>query len=94
MLYGWPHPSVSMAIYLYGRPYPSASMAPYSVCFVHTGSDAEYRCVIRELEEIREERLFVAEVFRDYEVQNAIGEHEREKALTLEELEVWGSHCC
>ena len=53
-----------------------------------SGSDLEYRRIIKELEEIREERLFVAEVFRDYELQNAMEEHEREKAMTLEELEV------
>ncbi|KAL5477171.1 hypothetical protein EMCRGX_G023924 [Ephydatia muelleri] len=51
------------------------------------GSDMEYVRIIKELEEIREERLFVAEVFRDFELQNAIEEHEREKAMTLDELE-------
>ena len=50
----------------------------------------EYVRIIKELEEIREERLFVAEVFRDFELQNAIEEHEREKAMTLDELEVSG----
>ena len=80
------------------RPYP-LSLCPGLYCLrpyasmqrsIFSGSDMEYVRIIKELEEIREERLFVAEVFRDFELQNAIEEHEREKAMTLEELEVSG----
>lgn len=51
------------------------------------GTDPEYLKKVREIEAVRDKRLFVAEAFRQYELECAEDEYERERALALRELE-------
>ena len=51
------------------------------------GSDPDYQQAVRELETVRDNRLFVADVFRQYEVATVEQEFEREKAIAVQQLE-------
>ncbi len=52
----------------------------------------EYLQKVKEIEEIRQQRLFVIKAFRDYEMQCVDGDFERDKAAALQEFEV-RVHC-
>ncbi len=54
------------------------------------GTDPEYLQKVKEVEEIRRKRLFVTEVFCDYELQCVDEELQREKAIAMQEFEVSG----
>ena len=51
------------------------------------GSDPDYQQAVRELEAVRDNRLFVADVFRQYELATVEQEFEREKAIAVQQLE-------
>lgn len=51
------------------------------------GSDPDYQQAVRELEAVRDNRLFVADVFRQYELAAVEQEFEREKAVAVQQLE-------
>ena len=51
------------------------------------GSDPDYQQAVRELETVRDNRLFVADVFRQYELATVEQEFEREKAIAVQQLE-------
>ena len=51
------------------------------------GTHPDYLAQVREIEEMREKRLFVAEVFKQYELQASDGEFEREQLLATQEFE-------
>lgn len=51
------------------------------------GSDPDYQQAVRELESVRDNRLFVADVFRQYELATVQQEFEREKAIAVQQLE-------
>ena len=51
------------------------------------GSDPDYQQAVRELETARDNRLFVADVFRQYELAAVEQEFEREKAIAIQQLE-------
>lgn len=53
-------------------------------------TDPEYLRRVREMREMYEKRLFVAEVFRQYELEAANEEYERENALALQQFEAKG----
>ena len=56
---------------------------------MHTpGIDPEYLKKVQEIKEVRDKRLFVAETFRQYELQCAEDDYEREKSLAMQEFEV------
>lgn len=54
---------------------------------VRNGTDAEFLQAVSELETIRDNRVFVADVFRQYEVAAVEQEFEREKAIAVQQLE-------
>lgn len=54
------------------------------------GTDAEYLQRVKEIREMYEKRLFVAEVFKHYELEAANEEYDREKALALQQFEAKG----
>ena len=49
-------------------------------------TDPEYQVAVRQLQSIRENRLFVASVFRQYELSVVQQEFEREKAIAIQQL--------
>lgn len=51
------------------------------------GTDTEYLRRVQEVEEMRDKRLFIADAFRQYELQWAQDEYEREKAVAQQEFE-------
>lgn len=51
------------------------------------GSDPEYLRRVREVEELRDKRLFMADTFRQYELQCSQEEYEREKNCALHRFE-------
>lgn len=53
-----------------------------------SGTDTEYLRRVQEVEEMRDKRLFIADAFRQYELQWAQDEYEREKAVAQQEFEV------
>ena len=54
---------------------------------LRNGSDPDYQLAVRELETVRDNRLFVADVFRQYELAAVEQEFEREKGLAVQQLE-------
>ncbi len=54
------------------------------------GTDQEYTHRAKELREMYEKRLFVAEVFKQYELEAAKEDYEREKALAIQQFEAKG----
>ena len=54
---------------------------------VDDGTDPEYLSRVREVERIRDNRLFVAEAFRDYELSVANEDYERERDASLQQYE-------
>ncbi len=54
------------------------------------GSDPEYLRRVKELRDMYERRVFVAEVFKQYELDEANEEYEREKTLAVQKFEVKG----
>ena len=51
------------------------------------GSDPDYQRAVGDLETSRDNRLFVADVFRQYELAVVEQEFEREKAIAVQQLE-------
>lgn len=54
------------------------------------GTDPEYIQRVKEMREMYEKRLFVAEVFKQYELEAAKEDYEREKALAMQHFEAKG----
>lgn len=54
------------------------------------GTDPEYSQRVQELREICENRQFIAEVFRKYEMDAAKEDYEREKTLATQQFEAKG----
>ena len=54
------------------------------------GSDPEYLRRVKELRELCERRVFVAEVFKQYELDETNEEFEREKTLAVQQFEAKG----
>lgn len=54
------------------------------------GTDPEYLRRVKQLREVYEKRLFVAEVFKQYELAAATEEYEREKAQAIQQFEAKG----
>lgn len=57
------------------------------LCAIEDGTDPEYLTRIREVDKMREHRLFVAETFRDYELAVTTADYNREKETALEQYE-------
>ena len=58
------------------------------MCGRGVGTDGDYLRRVVELEEMKEKRLFVAEVFRQYELRCAEEEFERERLTAQQDFEV------
>lgn len=54
------------------------------------GTDPEYNRRVQELREICENRQFIAQVFRQYEMDAAKEDYEREKSLAMQQFEAKG----
>lgn len=54
------------------------------------GSDPEYCRRVKEMKEMYEKRLFVAEVFKQYELDAAKEDYDKEKALATQQFELKG----
>ena len=54
------------------------------------GTDPEYCRRIEEFRELCEKRVFIAEVFKHYELDAAREDYEREKALAIQQFEAKG----
>lgn len=54
------------------------------------GTDPEYLQRVKEMREMYEKRSFVAEVFKQYELEAAGEEYDREKALARQQFEAKG----
>ena len=52
------------------------------------GMDPDYLKKVKEIEEMRDKRLFTAETFLQYELQCAKEDFEREKSVAMHEIEV------
>lgn len=54
------------------------------------GTDPEYLRRVKEIRDLYEKRLFAAEVFKQYELDEASEEYEREKTLAVHQYETKG----
>lgn len=52
------------------------------------GTDPDYQRAVHELESMRDNRIFVAEVFRQYELAAVEQEFENEKTMAIQQFEV------
>lgn len=55
---------------------------------MYVGTDPEYLQEVAQIKENKEKRLFVADTFRNYEIQCAKDDFERDKSLAETEFEV------
>ena len=54
------------------------------------GTDPEYLHRVKQMREVYEKRCFVAEVFKQYELEAATEEYDREKAQAIQQFEAKG----
>ena len=62
----------------------------YQIKQLEDGTHSEYLKKVREIRDYYENRLLVAEVFKQYELEVADEEYEREKALAKQQFEAKG----